>query len=183
MSEALVDRLSPDAATDTALMTALSTMVNAVYAEAERGLWREGMARTSATELAELTTEGRIAVATVDGEAVGCVRVDRLADDLGEFGMLAADPRCRGAGVGRELVRFAEQTSLAEGCERMQLELLVPRDWKHPNKEFLAGWYGRLGYRLTHVGEPAQHLPDLAPLLATTCDFRIYHKDLVQRAG
>jgi hypothetical protein len=28
----------------------------------------------------------------------------------------------------------------------MQLELLVPRDWRHPSKEFLKSWYGRRGY-------------------------------------
>jgi hypothetical protein len=65
----------------------------------------------------------------------------------------------------------------------MQLELLVPRNWKHPAKEFLAAWYGRMGYRLTHVGAAAEHLPKHAPLLATTCDFRLYHKDLGQRPG
>ncbi|TDP91192.1 GNAT family N-acetyltransferase [Labedaea rhizosphaerae] len=183
MSEVVVRRLAPESAGDRALMDSLSALVNEVYAEAERGLWRDGADRTSAAELAEMTAAGRIVVATVDGEVVGCVRVDRLAEDLGEFGMLAADRRCRGAGVGRELIRFAEQASLAEGCARMQLELLVPREWKHPSKEFVAAWYERLGYRLTHVGEPAEYLPELAPLLATTCDFRLYHKDLGQRAG
>lgn len=183
MSDVVVDRLPPESAANSALMGTLSAMVNEVYAEAERGLWRDGADRTSATELAELTAAGRIVVASVDDEVIGCVRVDRLANDLGEFGMLAADPRRRGAGIGRELVRFAERTSLAEGCARMQLELLVPREWKHPTKEFLAAWYGRLGYRLTHVGEAAEYLPELAPLLATTCDFRLYHKDLVQRSG
>ena len=183
MADLVVDRLPPAAAGDEALMNSLSAMVNAVYADAERGLWVEGADRTNAAELAGMTASGRIVVATVDGDVVGCVRVDRLADDLGEFGMLAADPRCRGAGIGRELVRFAEQTSEAEGCTRMQLELLVPREWKHPTKEFLAAWYERLGYRLTHVGAPAEFLPDLAPMLATTCDFRLYHKDLGQRAG
>jgi GNAT superfamily N-acetyltransferase len=183
MSEVLVERLAPAAAADTALMTALSTMVNAVYTDAERGIWRDGVTRTSATELAELTEAGRIVVASVDGDVIGCVRVDRLGDELGEFGMLATDPRCQGAGVGRALVRFAEQASRAEGCAQMQLEILVPRDWPHPNKEFLAAWYERMGYRLTHVGEPAEYLPELAPLLATACDFRLYHKDLGQRAG
>lgn len=178
-----VDRLPPDAAGDAVLMTALATMVNEVYAEAERGLWLDGADRTTAAELASQTRFGRIAVARVGAEVAGCVRVDRLGDDLGEFGMLAADPRHRGAGIGRELVRFAERTSRAEGCARMQLELLVPRGWKHPGKEFLAAWYGRLGYRLTHVGEAAEFLPELAPLLATTCDFRLYHKDLGQRPG
>jgi hypothetical protein len=61
----------------------------------------------------------------------------------------------------------------------MQLELLVPRDWTHPTKEFLAAWYGRMGYRVARTGTIDEAYPALAPLLATPCDFVIYEKDLV----
>ncbi|MEU4525780.1 GNAT family N-acetyltransferase [Amycolatopsis sp. NPDC024027] len=93
----------------------------------------------------------------------------------GEFGMLAADPARRGLGLGRELVRFAERASREAGCREMQLELLVPRDWTHPSKQFLADWDSRLGYRVTHL---AEDYPHLAPSPATPCDFLVYRKDL-----
>ena len=89
--------------------------------------------------------------------------------------MLVAAPAHRGTGVGRELVRFAEEHA---GRPVMQLELLVPREWSHPSKEFLAGWYGRLGYRPVRVDTVDESYPDLAPLLTTPCYFRVYHKDL-----
>jgi ribosomal protein S18 acetylase RimI-like enzyme len=92
--------------------------------------------------------------------------------------MLTTDPAHRGLGVGRELVRFAERRSAAEGRRTMRLELLVPRDWTHPTKAFLAAWYTRIGYRVTRTGTIDEAYPDLAPLLATPCDFVIYHKDL-----
>jgi hypothetical protein len=60
----------------------------------------------------------------------------------------------------------------------MQLEVLVPRTWSHPTKEFLAEWYPRLGYRKVRVGTIDESYPDLAPLLATPCDFVIYRKEL-----
>jgi hypothetical protein len=60
----------------------------------------------------------------------------------------------------------------------MQLELLVPRTWKHPSKEFLAGWYRRIGYSVTRRGTIDESYPQLAPRLATACDFVVYHKDL-----
>jgi hypothetical protein len=60
----------------------------------------------------------------------------------------------------------------------MQLELLVPRGWTHPTKEFLAAWYMRIGYRVTRTGAIDEAYPALAPLLATPCDFVIYHKRL-----
>ena len=60
----------------------------------------------------------------------------------------------------------------------MQLELLEPRDWTHPTKQFLAEWYSRMGYRIVRTGTMDEAYPELAPLLATPCDFVIYRKDL-----
>ena len=41
-----VDRLGPTAADDPETMSALSDLVNKVYAAAEEGLWLDGAART-----------------------------------------------------------------------------------------------------------------------------------------
>jgi GNAT superfamily N-acetyltransferase len=171
--------LLPAAASDDAtLMQRITDLTNEVYAVAEEGLWTDGATRTTVAEVAELIRSGQIAVARLRGRIVGCVRVQRLDEGTGEFGMLAADPDHRGIGVGRELVRFAERKCRADGLGTMQLELLVPRDWAHPAKEFLAAWYSRLGYRVARTGTIDEAYPALVPLLATPCDFVIYHKDL-----
>jgi hypothetical protein len=65
----------------------------------------------------------------------------------------------------------------------MQLEVLMPRHWTHPSKEFLKAWYARIGYRPVRTGHFDESYPELAPLLATPCDFVIYHKDLVSLAS
>jgi GNAT superfamily N-acetyltransferase len=173
-----IDRLPPEAADDGATMSAISDLINRVYKVAEDGLWTDGAARTSPAEVAELTRSGEIVVARVAGRLAGSIRLRALGDDLSEFGMLVSAPEDRGTGVGRELVRFAERQSRATGRYVRQRELLVPREWSHPSKEFLAGWYGRLGYRLVSVDTVDEAYPDLAPLLATPADFRIYRKEL-----
>jgi len=66
----------------------------------------------------------------------------------------------------------------SRGLGTMQLEVLVPRQWSHPSKEFLKAWYTRLGYRPVRTGQVEESYPELAPLLATPCDFVIYHKSL-----
>jgi ribosomal protein S18 acetylase RimI-like enzyme len=161
---------------DTVLMERVSGLVNQVYAVAEDGLWIEGAGRTTASEVAALSRAGQMAVARLLGQVVGCVRVQRLDDEKGEFGMLAAAPEHRGVGIGRELVRFAERKSRESGHSTMQLELLVPRTGAHPSKVFLADWYARIGYRRVRTETIDEHYPDLAPLLATPCDLLIYHK-------
>ncbi|WP_225729246.1 MULTISPECIES: GNAT family N-acetyltransferase [unclassified Nocardia] len=170
------------AAFDDQLVAELTALINRVYENAEAGIWMDGAARTTHAEVADLVAAGEIAVARDwAGVLVGSVRIQRLGDGLGEFGMLVAAPDRRGTGIGRELVRFAERRGAENGAHTMQLELLVPRDWTHPAKKFLDEWYTRIGYRVVRRGALEDDYPHLAPLLATPCDFMIYHKPLPER--
>jgi GNAT superfamily N-acetyltransferase len=173
-----IETLSPAHADDFDLMAAVTALINEVYEVAEEGLWAPGTTRTSRQEVASLTQAEEITVARLHEEVVGCVRIQQLAATVCEFGMLAAAPKRRGTGIGRELVRFAEQYGREAGLDVMQLELLVPRRWSHPSKQFLADWYGRIGYRVVRTGSIDESYPELAPRLATTCDFVIYQKNL-----
>jgi GNAT superfamily N-acetyltransferase len=155
--------------TDPALVERLTELINAVYVVAQR---------TSAPQLTRLIEAGEIAVATLDGELAGAVRVHALADDAAEFGMLAAVPELRGRGVGRALIDFAEDRSRDRGLRAMRLELLVPLHWRHPSKEYLDRWYRRIGYRVVRTTTLDENYPELAPLLATPCELRIYEKPL-----
>ena len=170
--------LSPDCAKDPRLAADIADLINEVYAVAEEGLWVENATRTTRAEIAALIASGEITVARDGDQIVGCVRIQHLDPDTSEFGMLAAAFAKRSLGVGRELVSFAERKCLDSGRRTMQLELLVPRAWSHPAKEFLAQWYGRLGYVVIRRGTIDETYPHLAPLLATPCDFIIYRRDL-----
>jgi GNAT superfamily N-acetyltransferase len=174
----VIELLAASVASDDALVAGVTDLVNRVYATAERGLWVDGATRTNPAEVAGMIGAGEVAVARVDGQIVGAVRVQQLAGGVGEFGMLVADQDRRGEGIGRELIAFAEALSRQRDLDVMQLELLVPREWTHPTKEFLHAWYTRLGYRPVRSGTIEESYPQLAPLLATPTDFVIYHKDL-----
>ena len=163
---------------DARLVDQLTGLINGVYATAESGLWRDGTTRTTASELGELIAAGQIAVATRDGHIAGAVRIHDVADDASEFGMLVAASDQRSTGVGRALLAFAEQHSRERGLRAMQLELLVPRTWRHPSKEFLKAWYGRSGYRLIRTTTIDDAHPHLAPMLATPCDVEVHEKPL-----
>jgi GNAT superfamily N-acetyltransferase len=170
--------LLPTAASDTALVRKITDLVNRVYATAEEGLWVEGATRTTTIAMADLIVAGQIAVARMDGQILGAVRIQQLDAGTGEFGMLVADPAHRGEGIGRELIAFAEELSRQRSLAVMQLELLVPREWTHPTKEFLHDWYVRIGYRPARSRTVDESCPRLARLLATPCDFVVYQKDL-----
>jgi GNAT superfamily N-acetyltransferase len=170
--------LDPSAARDAALVDRLAGLINSVYVVAESGLWRDGRLRTTASELAELIEAREIAVAGRGGEVAGVVHIHDVAADTSEFAMLATAPEARGHGVGRALVAFAEAEGSRRGLRAMQLSLLVPREWTHPNKAFLKQWYDRLGYRLLRTTTMAAEYPHLETFLATPCDLEIHEKSL-----
>lgn len=163
---------------DTGRAADLADLVNRVYADAEKGLWLDGAARTTEAEMAGLVDAGQIWVATSSSRVVGAVRIQQLDDGTGEFGMLVAAPEERGTGLGRDLVSFAESWARERGLSRMQLELLVPQTWAHPVKDFLRDWYTRIGYQVVRTDDFGAAFPELAPRLACPCDFLIFHKEL-----
>jgi GNAT superfamily N-acetyltransferase len=172
----------PDAR-DLRLIDHLTSLINAVYASAERGVWRDGTLRTTTAELADLIRAGEIALATRGGQISGSVRVRDVAEDTSEFGMQVADPAQRGTGIGSALVAFAEQRSRRRGLRAMRLELLVPRGRRLPSKDFLDAWYRRIGYRRVRIGSVDDAYPHLASKLATPCDLAIYEKSLMTIAS
>ena len=153
----------------------LAALVNEVYAQAEGDLWVAGATRTTVEDSAVMIGRGEIALAHVGAALVGCVRVRMLAAHLGAFGMLCAHPSQRGSGLGSALVRYAETTCAAAGATTMQLELLVPTQWRHPGKEQLHEWYTRLGYRTVSTSPAAEALGSAGSLLVTPCELRAYH--------
>ncbi|WP_033340537.1 GNAT family N-acetyltransferase [Catenuloplanes japonicus] len=166
------------AADDTAFLDEVTALVNVVYAAGEKGIWRDETNRTDAAEMATIIRAGELAIAHLGGALVGTIRLQRLPGGEAEFGMLTAHPQHRNAGIGRELVAFAESWAREQGLAVLQLELLYPTEWEHPIKAFLRGWYTRIGYRLVHEADFAESYPHLAPLVATPCAFLVFHKNL-----
>ncbi|GAA2634107.1 GNAT family N-acetyltransferase [Paractinoplanes durhamensis] len=174
----MISFADPALATDNVFVASITDLVNEVYAAAEQGLWSGETDRTNAAAVAALIAAGELVVAREDGEIVGAARVQRLPTGEGEVGMLVAHPKRRGAGIGRELLAYAEGWARTRGLTTMQLELLVPRTWTHPVKDFLRGWYTRAGYQVVRVTDLTEDYPELHPRLATPCDFLIFNKAL-----
>jgi GNAT superfamily N-acetyltransferase len=173
-----IGRLPERSADDGETLLLLVDLINRVYSKAEEGLWSRGTTRTTAAEVTQFVRKREIVVALVGTRVAGCVRLYEVDDAISGFGMLAVPSSHRSTGVGRELVQYAERVSAAEGRTTMQLEVLVPRGWSHPAKDFLVDWYSRIGYRIHAVERLEDAFPDLAPSLATDCDFVVFRKSL-----
>jgi GNAT superfamily N-acetyltransferase len=175
---AQVDLLAADAADDDALVEELATLINTAYALGEAGLWTDGWERTTPARVADAVRGGGMLVASLDSRPVGCGCVQEVDESTADLGFVAADPGQWGSGVGREVVRSAEELVRSRGMTTMQLDLLVPLEWVHPEKARLRAWYTRLGYRIVRTArfeEMAQHE---ASQLATPCEFLVFQKAL-----
>ncbi len=156
----------------------LSDLINEVYDDAESGMWKRQGLRTNPAEVERLLRAQALILAEIEGVVVGSVNVNLMGDGIGEFGMLVADLSHRGKGIGSALVDRAESWARDMACHTMRLELLTPRNWAHPTKEFLKMWYSRIGYK-PQTTESFEILhPELVPELATECDFTVWHKSL-----
>lgn len=134
---------------------ALHALIESAYrGEASRAGWTteadllDGQ-RTDPDELADIIAaeDQGLLVAWRGGEAVACVRYQRLTDGVGYFGMLSVSPERQSAGLGRRMVEAAEQRlAIRHGARRMRIQVF-------PQRDTLIAWYQRLGYALT--GETA----------------------------
>ena len=156
----------------------LADLINDVYDDAESGMWKRGGTRTNPAEVERLIRARALILAELDGALVGSVNVNLMRNGVGEFGMLVADRKYRGEGIGSALVKHAEQWAREHGCQTMRLEVLAPRYWTHPSKAFLKQWYSRIGYT-PDATEPFESMhPELVSEVATECDFTVWHKAL-----
>lgn len=155
-------------------------MINRVYLISEYDFWPHTgeYSRTTIEAITEFIKKGELLIARVDGKIVGAVHVYRITDTVCGFGMLVSLPENRRSGIGSALIAAVETWALENKFSQIQLELLVPESYKHPDKEFLKNWYTRLGYELQTATPYANLYPKQAHLLKMQCFFEIYQKNL-----
>jgi GNAT superfamily N-acetyltransferase len=173
-----VKPLAPRQARDEVLVGEIVQVINAAYAAGEAGLWLEGAPRTGPGEIADAIRGGGLLAATLEGRLVGCAYVRPLEAETADLGLISAVPDQWGRGVGRELVRSAEELMRSQDVTTMQLELLVPKGWVHPEKDRLRSWYTRLGYRVVRTAPVGEVAPQIESGLAVPCEFLIFRKPL-----
>ena len=149
-------------------VAAITTLVNRAF-EVEK-FFAIGD-RVSGPDIASRLVSGVIFVALLDDALVGCVYTERRAENRGYIGLLAVDPSQRGSGLGRRLMREAEEHCRQAHCTDVMITVVNLRTE-------LPSYYGRLGYRERGT------LPYPDPHRATQpCHFIVMTKPLGGDAG
>ena len=117
--------------------------------------------RTDEERLAASMDKGTILVAeSPDGRLLASVYTE-LRGNHGYAGMLAVDPSQQGGGLGRKLMRAAEEHFRARGCDALEISVLSLRPELLPI-------YRRFGFVETRT-EPFHYPHPLAPGLECHC--------------
>ena len=120
--------------------------MNDAYVRGEKDMWKENV-RTNYDEIKQMVSEDKIIVAILNDdfvEPIGSVMCDSNFDKekhLADLGMLCVKEDQTGKGIGKLLILESEKRAKEMGCSTMRLEILSPRDWKHPTKTWLDVWY------------------------------------------
>jgi len=160
-------------------ITALVNMINAVYRTTEGNIWQKEHARISNERLIEIISNKELLLAYKDNEIIGCIHLEKMDLHLYKFKMLVANPKYKGKGVGSWLVKYAEDIARQNGAQIMQLELLIPTEFIHPDKVFLHNWYTKIGYVKKETHSVDYCHPGISLFLKTPCEAIIYQKPLI----
>jgi ribosomal protein S18 acetylase RimI-like enzyme len=112
--------------------------------------------RTSPDEVIQLMHEGQFLVAIHDQQVAGAVFAG-VNGSTGYFAMLAVRPSLQRLGLGRTLIKAAEDHCRSRGCTRMSLNTGSVR------REVL-DLYRRLGYRITSIEPASAEQPFTKPI-------------------
>lgn len=105
-----------------------------------------------------------------DGELLACVELRKEGNKL-YLGMLSVRPNLQGKGVGKKLLKAAEEYAQKQECDRIFMNVISVRT------ELIA-WYERHGYRLTGERKPFIAPDERWGIPKTTLEFVLMEKKL-----
>lgn len=157
----------------------LVEMINDVYLKSEGDIWIEAHKRITPTRLIEIIKNNELLLAIQNNEVCGCIHLEKVDNQVFKFKMLVANPTYKGMGIGTMLVKFAEEEAVKNGAKTMQLELLVPTEFEHPDKVLLHDWYVRIGYEKIAAHDVDYVHQGISQFLKTACVAKVYQKNLI----
>jgi GNAT superfamily N-acetyltransferase len=159
----------------------LANLINTVYQTSEGDFWPidGSYSRTNLEDINNFVSKGEMIVAFIEDEIVGSVHVYPIDKTTLGFGMLTSSLAYRKMGIGNLLLKAVEDFAKANQYKIIQLELLKPTTFNHPEKEFLEIWYQKWGYKYLETIPHEKLYFKQATMLKFPCKFDIFQKLLL----
>lgn len=172
----VVEKLNQTACESKLLVKQLTTLINQAFRSTESRMWQPTMQRTNTADIIDYIQNGEMVCVYKDTHIVGCMRLQRITEEIAEIGMLAVGLSQQGMGAGRTLIQFGETELIAQGYTILQIELLKPKTYTDDSREKLQQWYERLGYHQVREQALEAVLPELVSGLKVPAKFTVLHK-------
>ena len=108
----------------------------------------DGSIRTDETTLKQLIEKPAATILKIqqDNKTLGCVYLEKKDERL-YLGMLTVDPEIQALGIGKQLLRAADEYGRQNNCNTIEMTVISVR-------QELIKWYERNGYHQTTKREP-----------------------------
>lgn len=158
----------------------VSNLINTVYENSEREFWPTdgSYSRTTIEEISSFIEKEELIIAQVGTEIIGTVHIYPIDNKTLGFGMLTSSLNYRKKGIGNLLLIAVESYAKSNNFNKIQLELLKPVSFKHPEKEYLEQWYIRKGYVFEETITHEKLYFKQATMLKFPCKFDIFIKHI-----
>ena len=99
-------------------------LINDAYRWSEAELWIDHKERTNTLEIDALIESDMIILAHSNDEIAGMAKIEKVAPNVGGFGMLSTDPNSLGKGIDQALVNTAETWARGSGYQEVEIKVV-----------------------------------------------------------
>lgn len=147
-----------------------TTIINEAYKSDEAGIWIKDFSRTNLEEISSYIKKEEMFGWFKNKQLVSVIRIESINNEA-HLGMVSIKKAYKGEGIPSMLFKHTHELLLDRGVQKVNLDLLMPKNWKHPNKEKLFSWYSRLGYEMQNETPFEEVFKEGLKFLATDCKF------------
>lgn len=126
----------------------IKTQADQIYFQNEKEFWEKEYYRISKDDCITLIKKKELFVLANQKEILGFVCIKNSLDDL-SFSMLTVIEKYQKNGLGNLILKHIIEKAEADDFKTISLEILCPKNWEHPQKEFLIKWYEKMEFNYT----------------------------------
>jgi GNAT superfamily N-acetyltransferase len=148
-----------------------------IYFKNEIQFWEKEYFRISKEECVKQIKNKELFVLIEDENIVGFVRIKKVSTQTLSFSMLTIIEKHQNKGHGSTILSFIINKAKHENFNKITIEILCAKNWKHPQKDFLIKWYSKNGFVFKREFSFEKMYPSHTKYMKSELVFKEYCKD------
>ena len=149
-----------------------------VYYKNEIDFWEKDYFRISKEECLTFIKNNELFVLDDEGEILGFVCIKKVNPEILSFSMLTIIEKHQKKGCGNIILEYIIRKAKKGNFNKITIEILCAKNWKHPQKEFLIQWYTKHGFIFKREFSFEKLYPSHAKYMKSKLVFKEYCKPI-----